>query len=83
MAEKQIFTQIIDENQAGERLDVLTAALADVTRSRAGTLIRDGLVLVGGVPQTKAGMMIASRLPKFRCGRTIRKAMTRRINRKM
>ncbi len=55
MAEKQIFTQIIDENQAGERLDVLTAALADVTRSRAGTLIRDGLVQVGGVPQTKAG----------------------------
>lgn len=65
MAEKQIFTQIIDENQAGERLDVLTAALADVTRSRAGTLIRDGLVLVGGVPQTKAGF-------KPRCGDELR-----------
>ena len=65
MAEKQIFTQIIDENQAGERLDVLTAALADVTRSRAGTLIRDGLVLVGGVPQTKAGF-------RPRCGDELR-----------
>ena len=65
MAENQIFTQIIDENQAGERLDVLTAALADVTRSRAGTLIRDGLVLVGGVPQTKAGF-------KPRCGDELR-----------
>lgn len=65
MAEKQIFTQIIDENQAGERLDVLTASLADVTRSRAGTLIRDGLVLVGGVPQTKAGF-------KPRCGDELR-----------
>ena len=65
MAEKQIFTQIIDENQAGERLDVLTAALADVTRSRAGALIRDGLVLVGGVPQTKAGF-------KPRCGDELR-----------
>ena len=65
MAEKQIFTQIIDENQAGERLDVLTAALADVTRSRAETLIRDGLVLVGGVPQTKAGF-------RPRCGDELR-----------
>ena len=65
MAERQIFTQIIDENQAGERLDVLTAALADVTRSRAGTLIRDGLVMVGGVPQTKAGF-------KPRCGDELR-----------
>ena len=60
MAEKQIFTQIIDENQAGERLDVLAAALADVTRSRAGALIRDGLVQVGGVPQTKAGFRLRS-----------------------
>ena len=65
MAEKQIFTQIIDENQAGERLDVLAAALADVTRSRAGTLIRDGMVQVGGVPQTKAGF-------RPRCGDELR-----------
>ncbi|MGN0185340.1 MAG: RluA family pseudouridine synthase, partial [Aristaeellaceae bacterium] len=65
MAERQIFTQIIDENQAGERLDVLTAALADVTRSRAGALIRDGLVQLGGVRQTKAGF-------RPRCGDELR-----------
>ena len=47
---------------------MLTAALADVTRSRAGTLIRDGLVLVGGVPQTKAGF-------KPRCGDELRVEM--------
>lgn len=65
MADKQIFTQIIDANQAGERLDVLVAALADVTRSRAGALIRDGLVFINGVPQTKAGF-------KPRCGDEVR-----------
>ena len=58
MAEKQIFTQVISGDQAGERLDVVVAALADVTRSRAGALIRDGLVQVGGVPQTKAGFKL-------------------------
>ena len=58
MAEKQIFTQIISGDQAGERLDVVASALADVTRSRAGALIRDGLVQVGGVPQTKAGFKL-------------------------
>ena len=65
MAEKQIFTQVISGDQAGERLDVVVAALADVTRSRAGALIRDGLVLVGGVPQTKAGF-------RPRCGDELR-----------
>ena len=55
MAEAQIFIQVISDEQAGERLDVLTAALADVTRSRAGALIRDGLVQVDDAPQTKAG----------------------------
>ena len=58
MAEKQIFTQVISGDQAGERLDVVVAALAGVTRSRAGALIRDGLVQVGGVPQTKAGFKL-------------------------
>lgn len=43
---------------AAERLDVFAAALADVTRSRAGSLIRDGLVTVDGVPQTKAGFKL-------------------------
>ena len=58
MAEKQIFTQVISGDQAGERLDVVVAALADVTRSRAGALIRDGLVQVNGAPQTKAGFRL-------------------------
>ena len=58
MAEKQIFTQIIPDDQAGERLDVVASSLADVTRSRAGSLIRGGLVLVNGVPQTKAGIRL-------------------------
>ena len=58
MAEKQIFTRIIPDDQAGERLDVVASSLADVTRSRAGSLIRGGLVLVNGVPQTKAGFRL-------------------------
>ena len=43
---------------AAERLDVFAAALADVTRSRAGSLIRDGLVTVDGASQTKAGFRL-------------------------
>ena len=60
MAEKQIFTQIIEENQAGERLDVVASSLADVTRSRAGALIRGGLVHINGISQTKAGFRLRS-----------------------
>ena len=52
MAEQGIFTQIAE---AAERLDVLAAAAADITRSRAGALIRDGHVRVNGAAQTKAG----------------------------
>ena len=65
MAEKQIFTQVISGDQSGERLDVVASSLADVTRSRAGALIRDGLVQLGGVPQAKAGF-------KPRCGDEVR-----------
>ena len=52
------------------RLDVFASALADVTRSRAGTLIRDGMVTVDGAPQHKAGfklkpgMAVAVRVPE-------------------
>ena len=42
----------------GERLDVFCALLADITRSRAGTLIREGCVRVDGQPQTKAGFRL-------------------------
>ena len=42
----------------GERLDLFAAELAGVTRSRAGALIRDGLVTVDGATQTKAGFRL-------------------------
>ena len=41
-----------------ERLDVFAAALAGVTRSRAGALMKDGHVTVDGVAQTKAGFKL-------------------------
>ncbi len=58
MAERHIFTCSVTAEQAGERLDMVASALADVTRSRAGALIRDGLVQVNGAPQTKAGFRL-------------------------
>lgn len=58
MAETNIFTCTVSDAQSGERLDVLAAAAAEITRSRAGTLIKDGLVLVNGAAQTKAGFKV-------------------------
>lgn len=58
MAESHIFTCTVDNAQASERLDVLASVLAEVTRSRAGALIKDGLVLVNGAAQTKAGFKL-------------------------
>ena len=58
MAESPVFNHIVPDAQSGERLDVLAAAAADITRSRAGTLIKDGLVLVNGSAQTKAGFKV-------------------------
>ena len=54
----EVFTFFVAEEQAGERLDVLVAAALDVTRSRAGALIKDGRVLVNGAAQTKAGFKL-------------------------
>lgn len=48
-----IFT--IDSAAAGERLDVFLSREADVTRSRAGALIREGAALVNGKAPSKAG----------------------------
>ena len=44
--------------ETAERLDVFVSTAADVTRSRAGALIRDGLVAVDGATQTKAGFKL-------------------------
>ena len=55
MAESQVF-----EGLAGsaERLDVFAAGLAGITRSRAGALVKAGLVTADGAAQTKAGFML-------------------------
>lgn len=58
MADARIFTLLTEPERAGERLDVLSAEAADVTRSRAGALIRDGRVRVNGQVQTKAGFRL-------------------------
>ena len=42
----------------GQRLDVFAAELAGVTRSRAGSLMKDGCVTVDGEAQTKAGFKL-------------------------
>ena len=55
MADEIIFSRTAE---AAERLDVLAAAAADITRSRAGALIRDGHVRVNGAVQTKAGFKL-------------------------
>ena len=60
MADASVFTRTVTDAEAGERLDVLAAAAADVTRSRAGSLIRDGHVRVNGTIQTKAGFKLKS-----------------------
>ena len=48
-----IFT--VGAADAGERLDVFLSREADVTRSRAGALIREGAAKINGNAQTKAG----------------------------
>lgn len=56
--EAQFFEKIADVDYNGERLDVFVAELADVTRSRAGTLIKEGRVFVDGTAQQKAGFKL-------------------------
>ncbi|MBQ4156931.1 MAG: RNA-binding S4 domain-containing protein, partial [Clostridia bacterium] len=45
----------IANEDAGVRLDVFLARIADVTRSRAGALIKEGSARVNGKTETKAG----------------------------
>ena len=56
--EATICNAVVPAESEGERLDVFAASLADVTRSRAGALIRDGRVTVDGVAQAKAGFKL-------------------------
>ena len=46
---------IITNEEAGARLDVFLSNKADVTRSRAGALIKEGTAFVNGKAETKAG----------------------------
>ena len=55
---EQVFSAVVEPAREGERLDVFAAALADITRSRAGALIREGRVAVDGAPQSKAGFRL-------------------------
>lgn len=56
--------------ESDARLDVFAAEAADITRSRAGALIREGCVLVNGSQQAKAGCKLRAgdrvtvRIPK-------------------
>ena len=54
----QICEAVVPPERDGERLDVFAAALAGVTRSRAGALIREGRVAVDGAAQAKAGFRL-------------------------
>ena len=58
MTEDTCFEALVSPDSEGERLDVFAAALADVTRSRAGALIREGRVRVNGAAQAKAGFRL-------------------------
>ena len=55
---EQVFSAVVEAAREGERLDVFAAALADITRSRAGALIREGRVAVDGAPQSKPGFRL-------------------------
>ncbi len=56
--EAQVFERTVTEDYAGERLDVFVADIADITRSRAGALIKEGRVQAAGAVQQKAGFKL-------------------------
>ena len=53
-----LHTHVLAEGESEQRLDMIAAQAAGITRSRAGALIKDGLVQVNGVVQTKAGLKL-------------------------
>ena len=58
MEENRIIERVVSAEREGERLDVFAAEAAEVTRSRAGALIREGRVRVDGACQAKAGFKL-------------------------
>ena len=58
MENSREYSALVPPDQDGERLDVFAAALAGITRSRAGALIRQGSVAVDGAAQAKAGFRL-------------------------
>ena len=58
MENSREYSALVLPDQDGERLDVFAAALAGITRSRAGALIRQGSVVVDGAAQAKAGFRL-------------------------
>ena len=48
----------VDDSWEGERLDLFLSEQAGLTRSRAGTLIREGACAVAGTPAAKAGQAL-------------------------
>ena len=58
MENSNVYTALLAPEREGERLDVFASELAQITRSRAGTLIRQGSVWVDGAAQAKAGFKL-------------------------
>lgn len=61
----------VPEGLAGERVDVALARLFGLSRTRAGELIADGLVLLNGVPPAKServdgGVLLEAQIPAVR-----------------
>ena len=54
MAEARMISAVVQEEQ-GQRLDVFVSAAAEITRSRAGSLIDEGCILVNGKKAVKSG----------------------------
>lgn len=57
MPETENFRAVV-QSEGGQRLDLFISSLAGISRSRAGSLIDEGRVLVNGKIQTKAGYKI-------------------------